>query len=91
LSKGVREDKLGADNQDLGNQLWPVPVGRLAYLWCETLEERAHSLLLDHLLDDGNTSDLRVEVGVLDTCLDDIQGSSDSDGSDGTGDRSNKV
>jgi len=42
------------------------------YLWCETLEERSNALLLDHLLDDSHTSDLRVEVGILDTCLDNI-------------------
>lgn len=61
------------------------------YLWRETLEERANTLRLDHFLDDGATPDSRVEVGVLDTCLDDVEGSSDRDGSDGTSDGSDKV
>jgi hypothetical protein len=61
------------------------------HLWCQTLEESAHTLRLDHLLDNGSTADVRVEVGILDTGLDDVKGSSDGDGCDRTGDRGDKV
>lgn len=66
-----------------------IPI--LTHLRGKTLEESADTLLLDHLSDDGHAADLRVEVGVLDSGLDDVQGRGDGDGSDGTGDRGDKV
>lgn len=61
------------------------PLGATAtHLGGKTLEERAETLLLDHLLDDSDTRDVGVEVGVLDTGLDDVEGG-------GNGDRGNSA
>ena len=62
-----------------------------AHLWGQTLEEGIDTLGLDHFSDNGHTADLRVEVGVLDTGLDDVQGRGDSDRGNSTGDRGDKV
>lgn len=64
LSNGEGEHELGSNNQDLGQ---------------EALEESSESLVTDHLLDDANTTLRVIKVAVLDTGLDDIQGSSNGD------------
>lgn len=88
LSKRVREDELGSDNQDLPS----APVERpMTHLRGQTLEERANALVLDHFLDDRHTADLRAEVGVLDTRLDDVEGRGDGDGCDRSGDGRDEV
>lgn len=76
LSNGKREDQLGSNDQDLGQ---------------ETLEEGTHTLVADHLLDNADTALRVVKVTVLDTGLDNIQGSSNSDRGNGTSDRGTEV
>lgn len=61
------------------------------HLGSQSLEEGADALLLDHVLDNGGTTDAGSKVGVLDTGLDDVERRSDGDGSDRTGNRSHKV
>ena len=76
LSNGEGEDELGSNNQDLGQ---------------ETLEEGAESFVTDHLLDDAHTTLGVIKVAVLDTGLDNIQGSSDSDRGNRSSDGSTEV
>jgi hypothetical protein len=54
------------------------------HLGRQSLEERSHAFRLDHLPDDGHTADLRVEVGILNTRLDNVERSGDGDGRDGS-------
>jgi hypothetical protein len=54
LRQGVREHQLGTDDQDLGRQ---------------ALKECAHSLCSNHVLNNGHSPDLGVEVGILNTGL----------------------
>ena len=61
------------------------------YLWCQTLEESAHALRLDHLLDNCRTANVGAEVGILDPGLDYVEGRSDRDGRHGTSDGRDKV
>lgn len=61
------------------------------HLGSKTLEERGDTLLGDHLADNGSTADVGAKVGVLDTGLDDVEGSGNSDRGDGTGNRGNEV
>lgn len=76
LSNGEREDQLGSNDQDLGQ---------------ETLEEGTHTLVADHLLDNADAALRVVKVTVLDTGLDNVQGSSNSDRGNGTSDRGTEV
>lgn len=76
LGNGEGEDELGSNNQDLGQ---------------ETLEEGAESLVADHLLDDAHTTLRVIKVAVLDTGLDDIQGSSNGDRGNGSSDGGTEV
>jgi len=57
----------------------------------QTLEESTHTFRLDHISDNGHTADLRVEVGILDTGLDDIQWRGDGDRGNGTGNGGDEV
>lgn len=103
LRERVREHELGADDEDLmHSQCMLLCNTRCAciekfiqrtrtHLGSQSLEERAHTFLLDHLLDNGGATDAGSKVGVLDTGLDDVERRSDGDGSDGTGDGSHKV
>ena len=91
MSKGVGEDEFGSDDENLPSTLHPRGTNGSTYLWRQSLEECSDTFLLDHLPDDGHSSDLRVEVGVLDSGLDDVQWRGDGDGSDGTGNGSDKV
>ena len=61
------------------------------HLWCQTLEERRYTLFPDHVPDNGKPSLAAVEVGILYTCLDDVEGRGDGDGCDGTSDGRDKI
>lgn len=61
------------------------------HLGSKTLEERTETLSADHVADDGHSRNVGVEVGVLDTGLDNVEGSGNSDGGDGTGNRGDEV
>ena len=61
------------------------------YLRSEPLEQRTRALVLDEILHHGETANLCLEVGVLDTGLDSVERRSNGDGGDGTGDRRNEV
>lgn len=76
LSEPEREDELRASHEELGRQ---------------ALEERGHALVLDHVGDDPHAALRVLEVAVLDTGLDDIEGSRDDEGSGSTGNRGNEV
>lgn len=103
LRKRVREHELGADDEDLMHSQCMLLCNTQCaciekfiqrtrtHLGSQSLEERAHTFLLDHLLDNGGATDAGSKVGVLDTGLDDVERRSDGDGSDGTGDGSHKV
>lgn len=76
LCQPEAEDQLGAGHQQLGG---------------ETLEEAAHALVLGHV---GNDSESRLgvlEVAVLNTGLDHVQGSRDNQRGTGTADGSDEV
>ena len=60
-------------------------------LGSQSLEESTSSLLLDHLSDNGHSSNRVLEVGLLDSSLDDIKRSSNGDGSDGSSDGGDEV
>lgn len=103
MRERVREHKLGADDEDLMHSQCMLLCNTQCaciekfiqrtrtHLGSQSLEERAHTFLPDHLLDNGGATDAGSKVGVLDTGLDDVERRSDGDGSDGTGDGSHKV
>ena len=64
---------------------------KLAHLRRETLEQRGRALVLEEVLDDGDSGDLVLEVCILDAGLDGVEGGSDGDGSDRACDRRDEV
>lgn len=63
----------------------------MTHLRGQTLEERPQTLLADHIPNDSHAGDVAVEVGVLDTGLDDVERGGDCDGGDGAGDGCDEV
>lgn len=76
LGEPEGEDELGASHEQLGD---------------ETLEEGSHTLVLGHVGQDAETALGVLKVAVLNTGLDDIEGSGDDEGGRGTGDGGDKV
>lgn len=76
LRKPEGEDKLGPSHEQLG---------------CKSLEEGSESLVLHHLGHDLETAFGVLEVPVLDSGLDDVEGSRDKKRGAGTGNRSDKI
>jgi hypothetical protein len=64
LSKPEGEDKLGTSHDKLG---------------CESLEERSETLVLHHAGNNPEAAFGVLEVPVLDTCLDDVEGRRDDE------------
>ena len=65
LGESVTEDELWTDDENL---------------WSESLEEGRSALVLDDVLNDGDTGSLSFKVSLLDASLDDIERSSDGNG-----------
>lgn len=76
LGEPEREDKLRASHEELGRQ---------------ALEEGGDTFILDHVGDNTHATLRVLEVAVLDTGLDDIEGSRDDEGSSSTGNRGDEV
>lgn len=76
LCQPEAEDQLGSSHQELGDQ---------------SLEQTERALVLEHLRHDLEAALGVVEVAVLDTGLDHVQGSGDDKGGASTGDGSDEV
>lgn len=99
LSQPEGEDKLGSSHEELrekGHKLVPLccvaKAGAIfTYLGCQALEERRETLLAGHVGHDTHAALGVVEVAVLDTGLDDIEGSGDDKRGGGTGNGGDEV
>lgn len=79
-------------NQRLGEPEREHELGaRHEKLRCQALEEASHALVLDHLGDDSEPALGVLEVPILDSGLDDVEGCGYKKRGRGTGDRGNKV
>lgn len=63
----------------------------MSYLGNQTLEESGGTLILHHVGNDSETTLGVLKVAVLDTGLDDVEGSGDEEGGGGTGDGGDEV
>lgn len=69
------------------NQLWTGGQ----QLWSQTLEERGHTFVGGHVLDDGEPGFVTAEILVLDSGLDDVQRSRDNQGGRSTANGGHEV
>lgn len=76
LRQPEAKHKLGTGHQQLGYK---------------ALEKRAGTFVLDHIRDDSGTALRVLEVSVLDTSFDDVQGSGDDEGCAGAEDGGDEV
>jgi len=75
LRYGIAEYEFRSDDQELGKRdQWKLKCGSglSPYFWGEALEQARRAFVLEEVFHDGNAADLVLEVGILDTGLDDV-------------------